>query len=209
MSAVTAAAASAAKPEFKPVPTKKKFTSTSGVSVWNGAGEEVTCSKSATSGEITSATTLGDVIVKYTGCTLKNGLTGETCPIKSASGGKEEIVMDKLKGELGVIVPKPPSGSEVGLLLAPEVKTTWAVLESKCSDWFALATLTGSLAGKVGMPDGKTGTITYSAAGGGQGIQEMTMDSGTVAKPRWVAATEVLTLATTDTLNFEEALEVT
>jgi hypothetical protein len=204
ISAVAASAASAALPEFKPVPTKKKFTSTGGTSVWAGGGETITCSKSSTSGEITSATTLGDVIVKYTGCTIKTS-NGAQCPIKSRSGGKEEILMNALEGELGTIMPKPAKG-EVGLLLQPEVKTTWAVLESEC---IILETLTGSLAGSINVPHGTTGTITYGVTGGEQNITEMKMDSGPVAKPKLSAFGAVWELETADTLKFEEALEVT
>jgi hypothetical protein len=204
--AATGVAAAATTPEFKPVPSKKKFTITGGESVWATSGPSITCSKSTTSGEITSATTVGDVIVKYTGCSVHNNLTGEVCPVKSAAGGKEEILMNALKGELGTIVPKPTRGSEVGLLLQPEVKTLWATLESACD---GSAALTGSLAGSVEMPDGKTGTINYAAPGGVQAIKEMKLDSGTVAKPRWAAFGEQWTLATADTLKFEESLEVT
>src|ERR1700728_2478657 len=88
--ATAGVAAAATTPEFKPVPTKKKFTSSNGVSYWGWEGEIIKCSKSTTSGEITSATTLGHVIVKYTGCTIKLS-GGSVCPIKSESGGKEEI----------------------------------------------------------------------------------------------------------------------
>jgi hypothetical protein len=204
MSVISVASASAALPEFKPVPSKKKFTSTSGVSTWAGGGETITCSKSSTSGEITSATTLGDVIVKYTGCTIKTP-AGAKCAIKSRSGGKEEILMNSLEGELGTIVPKPANG-EVGLLLQPEVKTTWAVLESECA---TDATLTGSLAGSVNVPDGKTGTLTYGVTGAGQNITEMKMDSGTVVKPKLSAFGAAWIIEATDSLKFEESLEVT
>jgi hypothetical protein len=203
ISAVAASAASAALPEFKPVPTKKKFTSTGGTSVWAGGGETITCSKSSTSGEITSATTLGDVIVKYTGCTIKTA-NGAQCPIKSRSGGKEEILMNALEGELGTIMPKPTKG-EVGLLLQPEVKTTWATLESECGN----EALSGSLAGSVNVPHGTTGTITYGVTGGEQNITEMKMDSGTVVKPKLSAFGAAWIIEATDSLKFEESLEVT
>jgi hypothetical protein len=205
MSVVTAASASAALPEFKPMPAKKKFTSTNGASIWDvGAASTISCSKSTISGEITGATTLGDVVAKYTACSIKNS-DSETCPVKSASGGKEEILMNTLKGELGTIVPKPTSGSNVGLLLQPEVKTTWATLEGSCVN---SAVLRGSLAGVVNVPDGKTGTIAYGVTGGVQNIKEMTMDSGSIVKPHWETL-EPVTLEATDTLKFEEALEVT
>jgi hypothetical protein len=206
ISAVAASAASAALPEFKPVPSKKKFTSTGGVSTWAGGGETINCSKSSTSGEITSATTLGDVIVKYTGCTIKTP-NGFECPIKSRAGGKEEILMEPLKGELGTIVPKPASGSDVGLLLQTVSGKGWAVLESECA---TDATLSGSLAGSVEVGGyGKTNTLRYTAPGGVQEIKEMKMDSGTVVKPKLTAFSATWAISATDPLKFEESLEVT
>jgi hypothetical protein len=202
--AATGVAAAATTPEFKPVPTKKKFTSTSGKSIWTLSKETIQCANSTMSGEITSATTLGNVIVKYTGCSLKTA-EGTECPVKSEAGGKEEIVINKLKGELGTIVPKE-IGSGVGLLLQPAVeKGDWTVVKGEgCGGIFGA--VYGTLAGKVEELGKQTGhKITYSYAG----IKEMTMDSGSVVKPSMESDGAQMTVEQADSLKFEEALEIT
>jgi len=200
MSAVAASAASAALPEFKPVPTKKKFTGTGGESSWSFSGEKVTCKKSTMSGEITSATTLGGAVLKFTGCSWKTA-EGAECPLKSKTGGKEEVVTAKLKGELGTT---KESGRPVALLLTPAEGKVWATLESTCG-YGGIANLEGSLAGTIGVPHGKTGSLSFPSSP----IKEVTTDSGTVVKPRLLYAAAPMELGASLSLTFEEVLEVT
>ena len=105
LSGLAAASASAALPEFKPVPVKKKFTSSSGKSLWraSSASDDMECTKSTTTGEITGASTIGKAVIKFTGCDFYQGAKGP-CAVHSANTANSgEIVSDALKGELGTV----------------------------------------------------------------------------------------------------------
>src|ERR1700728_2936547 len=94
--ATAGVAAAATLPEFKPVPTKKKFTSTSGTLTWKMAEETIVCTKSTIAGEVTGASTLGKMVMKLTGCAFR--VDGEECPIKSTNTTTEgEVVTNALK----------------------------------------------------------------------------------------------------------------
>jgi hypothetical protein len=112
ISAVAEATASAA-PEFKPS-TKQSFTGTQ-----LGKGflevntiEKIECTGGSSPGEIISATLVGKVLVKFTGC---KSLLG-TCTTSGASSG--EIRTVTLKGELGETAKVTVEG------LLPESGTT-------------------------------------------------------------------------------------
>lgn len=205
LSAITTASASAALPEFKPVPTKKKFTSTSGsvYSDWNNGTEVWKCSKSTASGEITSATVLGKVVIKFTGCEATN-TQNEKCSLKSPSGGAGEIVTGALKGELGTI----KGGSGVGLLLGPESKKTVMSIEASCITGGAV---TGDVAGEMQVIGKKQATnkLAFATSAGKDSITEITLDSGTKEKPSLKLGGGEGTFEAADSLTFEEALEVT
>jgi hypothetical protein len=195
--------------EFKPIPTKKKFTSTSGADRWMlpGEGGSLECSKSTSSGEITSATTLGKVVMQSTGCKLTIG--DETCPMKSEGGGTEEIVTTSLKGELG-IVATTEAASGIGLLLKPETGEVWtSLVETKC---LGGSTVEGSLAGEVTSLSKQTThglDFVTSEYGAKQRIKEITLDSGELKKPKWDGFLTVMTLEQSNEVKFEEALEIT
>jgi hypothetical protein len=210
MSAVTAAAASAALPEFKPVPTKKKFTATSGEVVLNDAGrnEIFECSKSSTTGEIIGARTVGHVVEVLTGC-LGGNPNEKLCPVNSKGAKAEEIVTKPLAGELGTVA-KTEASSEVGLLLHAESKTSqaWYSQEGKC---IISAVVEGSLAGAIGAPTSKSvkHELAFHVVSGKQGIREIKLDSGTLEDPalEYGASTETYE-ASSSTLTFEEAVEI-
>jgi len=207
-SAVTAAAASAATPEFKPVPTKKKFTSTSGTVTFEASGNTLTCEKSATTGESTGAETLGKVIVKFTGC-KSTGSGGSNCALKSKNTTTAgEILTDALDGELGTVATTQAS-SGVGVLLKPATGTLWTELEANtCTH---ATKVTGTIAAEVATIGKKQATnkFVFATSGGSQGIKKITLDSGKTAEPELVAWSEPLTMNKTDEVTFEEALEVT
>jgi hypothetical protein len=214
MSAVAASAASAALPEFKPMPTKKKFTSTSGTFLWRVASEPVTisCSKTTTSGEITSSSTFGKMVTKFTGCQMNKGSEGP-CPVRSVGGKAEEIVTSSLKGELGT-VSKSQAASEVGMLLEPETGHelwTLASIAAPCS--MPEVAFEGNIAGEVSAIGKKQSTSKLAFAPvsptGKQKIAEITVKRGLV-KPKLIDwGADQMTLEGTDETTFEEALEVT
>jgi hypothetical protein len=210
MSVLAVSAASAATlPEFKPVPTKKKFTSTSGTVSWTmgvGGTERITCSKSTATGEITGTRTVGKLVIKFSGCISASG-----CTMNSAGGKGGEVVTNALKGELGTVkTTEEPSG--VGLLIETEAAKpkTWATLAG--NECFPESKIAGNLAAGVAVTGKKqvTNTLVFNSVPRGEGIQSITLDSGTVVKPELVFAEwGNLTIASSDELKFEEALEVT
>jgi hypothetical protein len=210
MSVVTAASASAALPEFKPVPAKKKFTSTSGTVTWtfNGGTETMTCTKSSAAGELTGAKTLGKLVVKFTGCT-STGTGKSGCATRSKNATNEgEIVTNALGGELGTVSTKEAT-SGVGLLLKPETGSTWT--ETVANECLHEGKLTGSLAAEVATIGKKqvTNKLVIGTSGFGQKIREITLDSGKLAEPELAMWAARITVAGTEEVTFEEALEVT
>jgi hypothetical protein len=206
MSAVTAAAASATTPEFKPVPTKKKFTGTSGTLVWtwdNGA-EKITCSKGSTTGAITGARTVGGVVLVYTGC-KSSSATKSNCPINSKGAKAEEIVTEPLAGELGTSVK---NSAVVVLRLKAETATKWfTALENACT---SRAAWTGSVAPEVSsLSKGTVHGLVLATVGGKQAITEIKLDSGELEEPELVTYASSVATETKDSLTFEEAVEIT
>jgi hypothetical protein len=205
LSVVTTAAASAALPEFKPVPTKHKFTATSGTFKLAAALDPTTCSKSTTVGEITGASTVGKVVVTYTGC--EGTGSGGKCKMKSVGAAEGEIVTKSLKGELGTVA-KTEAASERGILLQPEVGKTFAELAAGTCE--IGGNIEGKVAGEV-TPIGKKQTtlsFVFAASGSSQKIKHITVAGGAV-EPKLLVLGNAATETVTDEVTFEEALEVT
>src|SRR5271167_4747729 len=117
------AAAAATLPEFKPVPTKKKFTGTGGKTTMlygGGSWPRITCTASSTAGEIAGAKTVGAVTLTFTGCKVEVTGGGDYC-VTSSIGAKNagEMVIASLVGELGTVATTE-AASGVGMLLKPE-----------------------------------------------------------------------------------------
>jgi hypothetical protein len=207
MSAVAVASASAALPEFKPIPTKKKFTSTSGKVIFQMAGAtRIECAASTTTGEFTGAQTLGKTIIKFTGCKIPNA-GGGGCEVDSIkpSGKNGEFVTNALKGELGTL-EKSVAPSEVGLLLEPETgNKTWFVLENNTC--IGESNIAGKLAPEVVTVGKKqlTNSLAFKNPKGGTEI----FVKGAWKKAELNISGSYLGMETTDALTFEEALEVT
>jgi hypothetical protein len=210
-SAVAVASASAALPEFKPVPTKKKFTDTSGAVYFRAGTETIKCTASTTSGEITSTSTLGKTVEKLTGCQWQTA--GGVCPLHSVGAKEGEIVTNSLTGELGTVFTTKEAASGVGLLLEPTTGTVWATIAPSAGPCNSIETaLEGKVAGEVAAIGKKatTNTLVFGVTSGKQDIKEITLDSGKVVKPKfsgWGIA--AWTTEASDALTFEEALEVT
>jgi hypothetical protein len=156
MSAVAAASASAAAPEFKfgvngkfPNPSYGESGAvTLATKVENKKEKllrQVTCKASKTTEEMGGFTEFKKVLVKLTGCKAEGPLfTTSTC--KSASGGSEEIIANTLTAKLRYI---DEATDEVGLVFAPETGTTFASFT--CTDLGQEQHLTvkGSVIGRI------------------------------------------------------------
>lgn len=205
LSAVVASAASAALPEFKPVPTKKKFTSTSGTVTFVTSTVAISCSKSTTAGEIASASTVGNVVMTFTGCKVASG--GKACSVKTLGAKEGEIITKPLKGELGT-VKTTEAASGVGLLLEEGAAEKIATFAS--NDCMGEWTMYGSIAGEV-IPIGKkqlTSKVVFAVTAGAQHIKEITVKAGTI-KPELEGWHGIWTVEGSNELTFEEAVEVT
>jgi hypothetical protein len=212
MSAVAAASASAALPEFKPVPTKNKFTSTSGKFAWYSPTFSMTCSKSTATGEITGASTVGGLVIKWTGCEWISG--SSHCALSSEGAKEGEVVTDRLKGELGSVASSE-AASGAGLLLEAETGsqlTTWIPSTKGCS--YPKTNVEGSFVAEVSVTAKKqlTNAVVFAPGvkgGTKQKIREITVKRGTV-KPKFTSwALVEISMEGTDEATFEEALEVT
>jgi hypothetical protein len=145
------------------------FTSTSSVTTkLEISTNVVSCKTDTTSGEIEAPKKLTKVSMILKECKGEETTSKKTCEVKSTSpsGGKEEIVMKPLKGELGK-VSKTEAASEVGVLLVPESGSVWAEVEGSCFSPVTKATLEGGLIGQY-TPAGKAQTaeeLVYSISG--------------------------------------------
>lgn len=203
------ASVAAAAPEFKPS-TKTAFTGTSGTSVLEAGGETITCEKDTSSGEITGAATVGDVHVHFLGCVGKSA-EGKTCSVKSTGAPLANLIItNTLIGRLGLILPKPASGSDVGLLLLPASGKKFVTLvgTSKCAEETAV---TGSLAGlaePVGVSS-KTGKLVFTGSAGKESITDIDLTGAGLVAPELVAFSSTAVQKTTEELTFAASVEVT
>ncbi len=205
LSAVVAASASAAAPEFSPA-TEQGFTSSSGTSVLTagGAGGTViTCTASSGAGRITGAKTVAGVSVTFTGCTAKSK---GTCEVHSTGAGKEEIKTGELNGELGKVAKKEAT-SKVGLDLKA-VSGSFVTVEGTCIP-FEKSSVSGSVIGEVTPVAGGAGTsgkLTYALEKEKQKIQMFEGGSkDTLSVFGFVESTQ----QSEEAITFEKAVEVT
>jgi len=198
------ASVAAAEPEFTPVGAS--ITGTSGEGKFTAGTEVVTCAKDTlTSGTgVTTATLIGNLTVHFLECTAKNA-AGETCPAMSAGAPLENLILTKtLHGVLGLILPKPETGSGVALLVLPTGGGEFYKLLGKC---IPETIVEGDVAGIV-EPVGSsvtTGTIKFPSPA----IKNVDLSTGgaVTVKLKWfgVAATDV----TTESITYSKATEVT
>jgi hypothetical protein len=205
--ATAGVAAAATKPEFKPVPTKKKFTLSSGKSEWASGDNEIVCAKTSATGEIDSAQAVGNVVVVYSGCT-SSGKTKSGCPANSEGAKAGEIVTTPLTGELGTVATSE-AASGVGLRFKQSPKGVWFVLQgNECNFESAFE---GGLAAEVSVIGKKqtTNELLFVRNGAVEKIREITLDSGLVEKPGFKEFGGVWTVRDSDELKFEEPVEIT
>lgn len=197
-----------ALPEFKPVPTKKKLTGTSGTVIFALPTTSISCSKSTAAGEITSASAASKLVITFTGCKVTAG----TCEAAVTSlGAKEgEIITKPLLGELGTVNTKEAT-SGVGLLLEAETKNT-AIATFAASACLGEGKWYGNVAGEV-TPIGKkqlTSKFVFKGTGASENINEIIVKRGAVTpelEESWFGG--IFSMTATDEATFEEALEVT
>jgi len=193
-------------PEFKPVPTKKKFTASGVGYTWGSSDLSISCTGSSLAGEVSGAQTVGKVVITWTGC---KGTTGEEkWPVNSEGAKAGEIVTKPLTGELGTVA-KGEAGTGVGLRLKAESKKNWFVLEEGEIDKSSTA-YAGDLAVEFdGLGKEAEHGLFFQRGGEGMKIKEITMDSGVVEKPELEAFGKVVSIEADYPLTFEELVEVT
>jgi hypothetical protein len=179
-------------------------------SVLVGAGETVTCAKNVQSGgTVTSTTLVAGIVVHFLECTAKTAL-GVSCPAMSTGAPLENLILTHtLHGVLGLILPKPGSGSSVALDLLPVSGSQFVTLLGSC---IPTTIVTGSVAGVANpVASGETtkGTLTLAVSGGKQGITEVDLTTGGAVKPKLSAFGGEATEEAADTLTFSTATEIT
>jgi hypothetical protein len=206
MSAVTASAASAAAPEFKPS-TKQAFTGTSGALAMETSASAIACAKGTSDGEITGASTVGSVVLTLSGCQAEEG--GHLCYFESEGAkNKGEIVTNALDGALGEVASSEAT-SGVGLLLKPASGKDLADIEGNC---VVTSELEGDVAAEVTpiKTSAKTLKLVFVGRKGAQKIKTIVV-KGTADQPQLsYMYLENMSWNTTDTLEFtSNAFEVT
>jgi hypothetical protein len=208
-SAVTVAVASAATPEFKPVPAKKKFASSGGVlrMSWDDGVWLLECAKGSTIGEVTGSATVGKVVVTLTGCKGSINSGGSFSSVSSKGAKAGEIVTVALGGELGTVA-STEAVSGVGLRLKPE---TGKALFHFAEGVFGEEAVSGSVASEVAQvgKDQTANELAFKLVEGRDAIAKIKLDSGLSEDPALAMGSSSGTISWTDGLTFEEALEVT
>lgn len=196
-SAVTAATA-LAFPEFKPS-TKQRFKSPG--ATFSTTGESLTCASDSNVGEITGATSIGQVVLTFKGCTGKSG--SSECSVNSTGASTGEIVTKTIKGELGEVA-KSEAESGTGVLLEPETNKEFATIEGSCITTTAVS---GTVAGEAPQT-GRTSKFGYLAFEKNR-IKTITLKSGS-KKPKLEAFGNTVTFEGANGIELAEtAIEIT
>lgn len=182
------------------------FTSTSTTDHLVAGSNKINCTKDSDEGLIGGKKSVGELLITFSGCKLE--LFGIECKSKGAK--PEEIMTVKLRGTFGYI---NKSTKLVGIKLEPESGTEFTQGEVECVG--TKVKVTGSLIGVVSPVNTKStsGTIELTASGSKQAHELIEIgekdETGVKLKaslngePAMEASEE-----TTDTLTFEEAVEL-
>jgi hypothetical protein len=197
-----------AEPEFKPTGSTVTGVSTT-PAVLSGGGETVTCAKNTQSGGVvTSATLVGGILVHFLECTAKTS-TGETCPAMSPGAPLENLILtNTLHGVLGLILPKPSSGSGVALVLLPASGSVFVKILGKCIIETAVSGQVAGVAEPIGSSVTK-GTLKLETTGGAQNIKEVDLSTGGSVKPKLTAFSATASESVIEALTFGTATEIT
>jgi hypothetical protein len=197
-----------AEPEFKQTGSTVTGISES-TAVLSGGGETVTCAKDVlSSGVVTSFTLVGGLLIHFLECTDKTA-GGGSCPAMSTGAPLENLILTStLHGVLGLILPKPASGSGVALVLLPTSGSTFWTLLGSC---FTSTAVSGQLAGEIepiGVATTKF-TLKIEAPGGVQKIKEVDLTTGGLVKPKLTAFSATAAESLIEVLTFGTATEIT
>jgi hypothetical protein len=204
---LVAASMAFAEPEFKP--TTATITGASGTSVLeaNSGVNKVTCTSSATTGKVTSATLAGGVVVHFLGCT-ETGETGSNCAVSSTNTTNSGLILtNTLHGVLGLILPK--TGTGVALLLLPASGKNFVTLATTaCAEETAVS---GNVAGEVEPVGVSTthGLLLFKATGTKQAIKGFDPSTGGTTTAKLTAFATEASEVTTQEITFSVATEVT
>jgi hypothetical protein len=209
-SVAAAPVASAALPEFDPA-VKNTFTTTGTETVLRApevAETVVRCRSNTSAGEIINAMEIGNMVIHFQSC-VSSGSGGSKCTVKSVGAGEGEIATGTLRGQLGVILPKPATGSNVGLLLLPSSGRTWFILAPNGCTEESQVTGSSGVAGVV-EPIGslqKTSKLVIHETAGNQDIELIDLLGGR-RTTALLAFGSLATLETTESFTYEKSVEV-
>jgi len=196
-----------------------KFTGTSGTSILlaNNSAEEIRCEKDNSSGEITGALSVGNVFVHFLNCsgTSEFGKIG-SCPVESPNAPTINLIItNTLIGRLGLILPIPSSGSDVGLLLLPASGKVFVTVTGNTATCVPTTKVSGLVAGLVLNPLNAlalTGTLDFQSALSGsanvESITDIDPTEGSLVTPELVAFGASASEGTTEALSFAKDVEV-
>jgi hypothetical protein len=159
LSAVAAASASAALPEFVVFGLPGIHATGTETKLETKAGLMLTCKGSSFGAEYYNNVKLDHVVLRYTGCKVAlRELPGSSFACKSSGAKAEEIVLKTL-----TITPvyTNKAGKEAGLLFKPEA--TGPIAEAECAGLEKLK-LKGSVVGNVTPVNKETETFTITYA---------------------------------------------
>ena len=205
--------AALAAPEFTPS-SKVKLLGTSGTTVLTAGNttENIQCSTDADTGEVSSATLVGNIIIHFLNCSGTNA-AGATCLVKSEGAPTGNLIITKtVHGLLGLVLGEGTSASsDVGLLLLAASGKQWLTLEGSCL-FGGASIVTGLLAGLL-EPVGKlvhTAKLVLTTKGGKQAITDIDVSGGSLVLPKFTGFFTELTLSATELLLFDgPELEIT
>jgi hypothetical protein len=126
-----------------------------------GTVHKVHCTASTSTGELSSASTTKNTVVKFTGCT--DASSGVPCT--SSGAASKEIVTNKLHGTLVYLAT---NSSKSGVLLKPETGTTFAAFACGLFGINANVTVSGEVLGELTPVNvfTKTFTLTFKKTAG-------------------------------------------
>ena len=188
-------------------PVGATLNGASGTGIITEAGESLTCVKDTSTGTITSSTLIGGLRVHFLDCTAKNA-AGSTCPVMSTGAPLSNLILTNvLHGVLGLILPKPGSGSDIALVLSPVSGSVFYNLLGTCVTNEAVA---GQIAGLVEPVkiSSTTGRLVFGVTGGVENITDVDLSTGGLIKPKLTFGPELGTEETTENIEFSEKVEV-
>ena len=210
---LASAAAAFALPLFNPS-SNVVLLGTSGTSTLSAGNttENVSCATDVSTGEITSATLAGNILVHFLNCKGGNA-AGETCLVKSEGAPTGNLIITKtLHGVLGLVLGEgTTAASDVGLLLLPGSGKQFVTLQGSCLAGGATI-VTGLVAGLI-EPVGAlvhTAKLVLSVKGAKQAITDIDLTNGPLVTPKLTAFSTEATESATELLLFDgPVLEVT